>query len=442
MKNKFTFILLSVFAFLLFIKQDVRAQCSVNAGSDQTIYLGYAPFSCANLVAVPTGTAPFAFTWNNADTTGSIRVCDTLPSDYIVIVIDSNGCIATDTVHVNIMDVHCGNDNRKVLVCHIPPGNPSNAHTICVSPSAVPAHLAHGCMLGSCPPPPPPPPIPCVVNLGNDTSICSGYELNAGLGFLNYLWSDSSTGHVLNVTQSGLYWVQVSDSVNNCFATDSVVVTIFNAPVAILTVDSARDTVGCLNITASLTGGTGPFSYLWSNGDTTLIIHVCDSLTATYAFTVIDSNGCSSTASVTVPGLIPEDTTQVLICHIPPGNPSHAHTISVSQSELAAHLAHGDYLGRCLNGHRIGFDGISISPNPLMDETRITFTVPEDGRVSIEIFDITGKRISLLYNDQAKAFVSYSVDYSAGQLIEGIYFVRLTKENGMMVNTKMVLLRD
>src|SRR5215813_12753474 len=32
----------------------------------------------------------------------------------------------------------------KVNVCHIPPGNPGNAHSISVAPSAVPAHLAHG----------------------------------------------------------------------------------------------------------------------------------------------------------------------------------------------------------------------------------------------------------------------------------------------------------
>ena len=41
--------------------------------------------------------------------------------------------------------------NGKVDICHIPPGNPSNAHTINVSKSAVPAHLAHGDKLGACP---------------------------------------------------------------------------------------------------------------------------------------------------------------------------------------------------------------------------------------------------------------------------------------------------
>lgn len=39
----------------------------------------------------------------------------------------------------------------KVLICHIPPGNPENAHTIRVSENAVPAHLAHGDTEGPCP---------------------------------------------------------------------------------------------------------------------------------------------------------------------------------------------------------------------------------------------------------------------------------------------------
>lgn len=34
--------------------------------------------------------------------------------------------------------------NGKVTICHIPPGNPGNAHTISVSPNAVDAHLRHG----------------------------------------------------------------------------------------------------------------------------------------------------------------------------------------------------------------------------------------------------------------------------------------------------------
>jgi len=38
----------------------------------------------------------------------------------------------------------------KVDVCHVPPGNPANFHTIRVSENAVPAHLDHGDILGPC----------------------------------------------------------------------------------------------------------------------------------------------------------------------------------------------------------------------------------------------------------------------------------------------------
>ncbi len=49
--------------------------------------------------------------------------------------------------------------NQKVVICHVPPGNPENEHSIRISYNAVHAHLAHGDRLGSCdemPDPPPP----------------------------------------------------------------------------------------------------------------------------------------------------------------------------------------------------------------------------------------------------------------------------------------------
>ncbi len=43
-----------------------------------------------------------------------------------------------------------GEKERKVTICHVPPGNPDNAHTITVGASAVRAHLGHGDYLGPC----------------------------------------------------------------------------------------------------------------------------------------------------------------------------------------------------------------------------------------------------------------------------------------------------
>lgn len=44
--------------------------------------------------------------------------------------------------------VHAG--TPKVTICHKPPGNPANAHTISVNVHAWPAHKAHGDSLGDC----------------------------------------------------------------------------------------------------------------------------------------------------------------------------------------------------------------------------------------------------------------------------------------------------
>jgi hypothetical protein len=38
----------------------------------------------------------------------------------------------------------------KVAVCHVPPGNPANAHTIVVGEPALSAHVRHGDPLGAC----------------------------------------------------------------------------------------------------------------------------------------------------------------------------------------------------------------------------------------------------------------------------------------------------
>jgi hypothetical protein len=49
-------------------------------------------------------------------------------------------------------------------------------------------------------------------------------------------------------------------------------------------------------------------------------------------------------------GSSPDRGNKVTICHIPPGNPAAAHTITVGASAVKAHLAHGDTLGACGGG--------------------------------------------------------------------------------------------
>ena len=125
-----------------------------NAGSDEIVYYGYAPSSCATLLGSASGGTPsYDYSWSTGDNSSSTTVCPQTSSSYTLTVTDSKGCTSSDDVNVCSVDVICysGNSgNQKVEMCQIPPGNPANAHTICISPNAVPAHLAIGCTLGAC----------------------------------------------------------------------------------------------------------------------------------------------------------------------------------------------------------------------------------------------------------------------------------------------------
>lgn len=51
---------------------------------------------------------------------------------------------------ISLSAMRSEDDGPKVTICHIPPGNPGNAHSITISINALPAHLAHGDSEGAC----------------------------------------------------------------------------------------------------------------------------------------------------------------------------------------------------------------------------------------------------------------------------------------------------
>ncbi|MGB1518397.1 MAG: T9SS type A sorting domain-containing protein, partial [Crocinitomicaceae bacterium] len=122
------------------------------AGEDQTVYYGYDPEECADLSgSVSGGCGEYSLSWSDGTAGSTTTVCPSTSTTYTLNVIDANGCEASDDVEVCVIDVICyaGNSmNEKVEICHRT-GNGSS-HTICVDADAVPAHLAHGDLLGSC----------------------------------------------------------------------------------------------------------------------------------------------------------------------------------------------------------------------------------------------------------------------------------------------------
>ncbi len=70
-------------------------------------------------------------------------------------VMDDNGNVRSWGAPIIWGQTGCNNDppvetNGKVIICHLPPGNPGNQQTLQVSPSSVKAHLAHGDWIGNC----------------------------------------------------------------------------------------------------------------------------------------------------------------------------------------------------------------------------------------------------------------------------------------------------
>jgi outer membrane protein assembly factor BamB len=67
-------------------------------------------------------------------------------------------------------------------------------------------------------------------------------------------------------------------------------------------------------------------------------------------------------------------------------------------------------------------------PNPFNSNTKIKFSIPKTGYAKIEIYDVLGRKVKELLN-QELSFGSYKVDVDASNLSSGIYYYRLiTKE--------------
>ncbi|MBL7691868.1 MAG: HYR domain-containing protein [Flavipsychrobacter sp.] len=134
------------------------ANTTYTGGVANNIYLGYGPQS-ATLTANGTGGSGFTYSW----TPGTRLSCTTCQSPvftptaagtyvYTVTVTNSNGCSTTATVSMCVIDARDASNSNKVILCHVPPGNPSNPQTLSIASSAVPSHLTNhaGDRLGSC----------------------------------------------------------------------------------------------------------------------------------------------------------------------------------------------------------------------------------------------------------------------------------------------------
>ncbi|MDC3133894.1 hypothetical protein OA958_03555, partial [Bacteroidota bacterium] len=140
-----------------------------------------------------------------------------------------------------------------------------------------------------------------IVNLGNDTILCSGttIDLNAGNGFI-YLWQDGTNDSILTASSSGAYSVTITDG-NGCIDSDTINVTI--ASPLVVTLDSTNITCNGLTdgtATATVTGGTPNYTYLWDDANAQTTATATNLSAGTYTVSVTDDNNCTTTGSISI----------------------------------------------------------------------------------------------------------------------------------------------
>ncbi len=281
----------------------------ISLGNDTSICIGTS-------LQLNAGSGFVSYQWNNGLTGQQIAVSSV--GSYRVVGTDNHGCKARDTINLLTLHIpaaiHLGNDT-SLCAGDLLTLNAGNAFTsylwstgqivnqIHVGTAAsywVDAIDSNQChsrdtinilsILSKTP-----------INLGNDTSFCQGrtLTLNAGSGFINYIWSTGAITQQIVVSSAGRYTVMATNP-NSCISRDTLSITQLKpSPVVVLNKDSTL----CEGSNRILDAGIG-LSYMWQDGSTNELY------TATgigkYWVTVTNLYLCSSSDTAIISDLLPQ----------------------------------------------------------------------------------------------------------------------------------------
>ncbi len=198
-------------------------------------------------ITVSGGTAPYAYAWSNGSTTEDIS--GLTAGTYTVTITDSNNCITT--ISRTVSQPSC------------------TGFAVNASPS------------------------PASCNGNNDGSV--SLTVSGGNGSNTYAWNDGATTQNLTNVTAATYTVTVTDGAG-CTSSATAAVsqpTALSLNTVITDVSTVAGTNGAINL--SVSGGTGPYVYLWTGGVTTQDLNNIP--TGSYSVTVTDANGCSENIS-------------------------------------------------------------------------------------------------------------------------------------------------
>lgn len=301
------------------IQQPPLLQVSASAGN-----ISCAGINNGTVIATATGgSAPYQYLWSNNQTGPTLSAL--AAGTYTVTVFDVNNCTATTTVQItqpasftvaiNGTGPACAGASTGTATATATGGvGPysylwSNGMTgpvrngLPAGTYSVTATDANGCTASvSIVLSQPQAIVPAVQVLQQP---CTGAATGAltvsatgGTPPYSFTWSNGVSGAGLLNIQAGTYTVTVTDS-RGCTATISQTLTALSSPTCSVEIASyvVNGNDGGLSVLVS--GGTGPYSFLWSNGSTSA--NPANLAPGAYSVTVTDANGCTSTCTRALP---------------------------------------------------------------------------------------------------------------------------------------------
>jgi hypothetical protein len=131
-------------------------------------------------------------------------------------------------------------------------------------------------------------------------SFCAGDSVVLGAGnYASYLWSNGSVMPSITVTQSGTYWVDVTDSLGASIPSDTLQISVGNPPqismnATDLTCANSNDGIIVLDII----NNTNNYSVQWNGG--LMGDSISNLSSGSYSYSYLDNYGCTAIDSIVI----------------------------------------------------------------------------------------------------------------------------------------------
>jgi gliding motility-associated-like protein len=303
------------------------------------------------------GTSPYLYSTDNGTTFTSQSTSEFLSAGtYDVMVQDQNDCSATAQVVVSepaqltvlnqastdaTCNDQCDGDATVALTGGVTPYDytwstgataTNTVNGLCAGSYEVIGNDANGCEVTATFLINEPAPL-TIVSISSTDVLCNGdcngsitINCPAAIEFSVDNGATFQASNVFNGLCTGTYAIVVRDAIG-CTQDESVTI---GQPQPLVQNAIPEDGIticydGFGTLSASATGGTQPYYFVWNTGDTVQYLNVNLTIPATFTCTVTDQNGCVSnaaTADVAIrPKFIPSVTTPVSVC---PGQQAYA----------------------------------------------------------------------------------------------------------------------